>query len=127
MKNIIASFTLMMMLFSIIILPVTAQGQETEVQRATEDALRDVEQDVSKITWGISGFFCSVFSVAYAYIGKPPVPASRFIGKSAEYVTFYTDAYHQEVRKQRGQAAVIGCLAGSIFSTITYYLSDQSQ
>ena len=28
----------------------TAQGQETEVQRATEDALRDVEQDVSKIT-----------------------------------------------------------------------------
>ena len=50
MKNIIASFTLMMMLFSIIILPVTAQGQETEVQRATEDALRDVEQDVSKIT-----------------------------------------------------------------------------
>jgi hypothetical protein len=57
LKNIIASFTLMMMLFSIIILPVTAQGQETEVQRATEDALRDVEQDVSKITWGISGFF----------------------------------------------------------------------
>ena len=127
MKNIIASFTLMMMLFSIIILPVTAQGQETEVQRATEDALRDVEQDVSKITWGISGFFCSVCSVAYAYIDKPQVPASRFVGKSAEYVSFYTDAYHREVRKQRGQAAVIGCLAGSIFSTITYYLSDQSQ
>ncbi len=117
----------MMMLFSIFLHPIVAQEQTSEVQSATEEARKDVEQDVSKLTWGISGFFCSVCSVAYAYINKPPVPASRFVGKSAEYVTFYTDAYHREVRKQRVQAAAIGCLAGSIFSTITYYLSDQSE
>ena len=83
------------------------------------DARRDVGQDVSAISWGIGGFFCSVCAVAYVYIDKPQVPASRLVGKSAEYVSFYTDTYNREIKKQRGQAAMIGCLAGTVFYTLT--------
>ena len=127
MKKGIAFSTLVLILFTIMLYPIATYAQMTEVQQAEADARRDVSQDVSPISWGIGGFFCGVCAVAYVYIDKPQVPASRLVGKSAEYVSFYTDTYNRETKKQRGQAAMIGCLAGSIFSTLTYYLSAQSQ
>ena len=127
MKRAIAFSTLILMLFTTLLYPIAAQEQMNEAQRAEEDARREVSQDISTISWGIGGFFCSVFAVGYAYITKPPVPAARFVGKSADYITFYTETYQKEGRKQRGQAAMIGCLANSIFSTITYYFFYQSQ
>ncbi len=128
MTKAIAFSTLVLILFTTLLYPIAIYAQMTEVQQAEADARRDVGQDVSAISWGIGGFFCSVCAVAYVYIDKPQVPASRLVGKSAEYVSFYTDTYNREVRKQRGQAAMIGCLAGSIFNTLTYYLSvAQSQ
>ena len=123
MTKAIAFSTLVLILFTTLLYPIAMHAQMTEVQQAEADALRDVDQDVSPISWGIGGFFCGVCAVAYVYIDKPQVPASRLVGKSAEYVSFYTDTYNREVRKQRGQAALIGCLAGSIFSTLTIYLS----
>lgn len=127
MKKAIAFSTLILMLSTTLLYPIATHAQMTEVQQAEADARRDVSQDVSTISWGIGGFFCGVCAVAYVYIDKPQVPASRLVGKSAEYVSFYTDTYNREVRKSRGQAAMIGCLASSIFSTLTYYLSTQSQ
>ena len=128
MTKAIAFSILVLILFTTVLYPIATYAQMTEVQQAEADARRDVGQDVSAISWGIGGFFCSVCAVAYVYIDKPQVPASRLVGKSAEYVSFYTDTYNREVRKQRGQAAMIGCLAGSIFNTLTYYLSvAQSQ
>lgn len=123
MTKAIAFSTLVLILFTTLLYPIAMHAQMTEVQQAEADALRDVDQDVSPISWGIGGFFCGVCAVAYVYIDKPQVPTSRLVGKSAEYVSFYTDTYNREVKKQRGQAALIGCLAGSIFSTLTYYLS----
>ncbi len=127
MKKVIALSTLILMLSTTLLYPIATHAQMTEVQQAEADARRDVSQDVSPISWGVGGFFCGVCAVAYVYIDKPQVPASRLVGKSADYVSFYTDTYNREVKKQRGQAAMIGCLAGSIFSTLTYYLSAQSQ
>ncbi len=127
MKRSIAISAIVLMLFSIFLYPIAPQAQESEIQRAEADAKRDASQDISTISWGIGGFFCSVCAVAYVYVNKPTIPASRFVGKSAEYTNFYTEIYQREARKQRSQAAMIGCLAGSVFNTITYYLYDQSQ
>lgn len=127
MKKAIAFSSLLLMLATTLLYPIAIHAQMTEVQQAEADARRDVSQDVSAISWGIGGFFCNVCAVAYVYISKPQVPASRLVGKSPEYVSFYTDTYNREVRKKRGQAAMIGCLAGTIFSTLTSYLSVQSQ
>ena len=127
MKRTIAFSTLLLMLSSALLYPVAAQEQVTEVQRAEADARRDVSQDVSPISWGIGGFFCGVCAVAYVYIDKPTIPASRFVGKSMEYTAVYTETYQQVAKKERLQSSMIGCLAGSIFSTLTYYLSSQSE
>lgn len=127
MKKAVAFSTLILMLTTALLYPIATHAQMTEVQQAEADARRDVGQDVSAISWGVGGFFCGVCAVAYVYIDKPQVPASRLVGKSPEYVSFYTDTYNREVKKQRGQAAMIGCLAGSIFYTLTSYLSIQSQ
>lgn len=127
MTKAIAFSTLILMLSTTLLYPIATHAQMTEVQQAEADARRDVSQDVSAISWGIGGYFCSVCAVAYVYIDKPQVPAARLVGKSAEYVSFYTDTYNREVRKKRGQAALIGCLAGSILNTLIYYFSAQSQ
>ncbi len=127
MKKAIAFSTVILLLFTTMLYPISTYAQMTEVQQAEADARRDVGQDVSPISWGVGGFFCGVCAVAYVYIDKPQVPAARLVGKSADYVSFYTDTYNREVKKQRGQAAMIGCLAGSIFYTLTSYLSVQSQ
>ena len=127
MKKAIAFSTVILISFTTMLYPIATYAQMTEVQQAEADARRDVGQDVSTISWGVGGFFCGVCAVAYVYIDKPQVPAARLVGKSADYVSFYTDTYNREVKKQRGQAAMIGCLAGSILSTLTYYLRAQSQ
>ncbi len=132
MKRSIAIFAIILMLFTTMLYPIAAHAQlqqmaqmpqAGDIQQADADARRDAHQNVSTISWGIGGFFCGLCAVAYVYIDKPQVPTARLVGKSAEYVSFYTDTYKREVRKQRGQSAMIGCLAGSIFSTLTYYLS----
>lgn len=124
MKKAIAFFILLILLSTTLLYPIATYAQMTEAQQAEADARRDVSQDVSAISWGIGGFFCSVCAIAYVYIDKPQVPASRLVGKSAEYVAFYTDTYNRETKKKRGQAALIGCLAGSIVNTIFFYLSE---
>ena len=135
MKRAIAFSTLLLMLSSALLYPVAAQEQITGVQqqqqqmaggqRADADARRAAGQDVSTISWGIGGFFCGVCAVAYVYIDKPQVPVSQLVGKSAEYVAFYTETYNREVKKQRFQATMIGCLASSVLNTLTYYLLRQ--
>ena len=127
MTKAIAFSTLILILSTTLLYPIAIHAQITEVQQAEADARRDVSQDVSAISWGIGGFFCSVCAVAYVYIDKPQVPAARLVGKSPEYVSFYTDTYNREVRKKRGQAALIGCLAGSLLNTLTFYLTNQAQ
>ena len=127
MAKAIAFSTLLLMLSTTLLYPIIIQAQMTDVQQAEADARRDVSQDVSTISWGIGGFFCSICAVAYVYIDKPQVPSARLVGKSAEYVSFYTDTYNREVRKKRGQAALIGCLAGSLLNTVTFYLTNQAQ
>lgn len=116
MKRAIVFFTLLLMLSSTLLYPVAAQEQMTEVQQAETDAKRDASQDVSNLSWGIGGFFCGVCAVAYVYIDKPTIPTSRFVGKSAEYVAVYTDNYDRVAKKERFEASMIGCLAGSLFS-----------
>ncbi len=132
MKRAIAFSTLFLMLSSALLYPVAAQEQTTgvqqqmtDVQQADADARRHASQDVSTISWGIGGFFCGVCAVAYVYIDKPQVPASQLVGISAAYVSFYTETYNREVKKQRFQATMIGCLASSVLNTLTIYLSRQ--
>jgi hypothetical protein len=39
-----------------------------------------------------------------------PVPANRIMGKSADYVTNYTQCYQEQTKSDNGMAAIWGCV-----------------
>ena len=88
---------------------------------AKADAEYDAEDDVNTTLWlaagGILGAAgsCLLGSVAMggAYIYQPVPPAERLLGKSAEYVSFYTDAYKARMRRLQLVAAIKGAAGGT--------------
>ena len=108
---------------SVLGMPQIAIAQQTfEIQQAAEDARRDAQQNVSPFAWGSVGFLCGCFGAAYAYLATPEVPVSALLGKTPTYVNTYTSVYHQNAKRRRLQASVIGCAIGSAVSTASYYL-----
>lgn len=104
---------------------IASAQQISEVEQAAADARRDAELNVSPLAWGSAGFVCSFFAPIYAYLAMPEVPVEALLGRSPEYVDAYTQVYHQNARRRRLQASVIGCAIGSAVSSITTYLFVQ--
>ena len=88
---------------------------------AKRDAAYDAEDDVNTALWlaagGILGTAgsCLLGSIAIggAYVYQPVPPAERLLGKSAEYVSFYTDAYKAHIRSLQLVAATKGAAGGT--------------
>ena len=89
---------------------------------AKTTAERDAEADTKRIVW-VGGNFvlgivggCLLGSVGLlgAYIYEPSPPVSRLLGKSPEYIMFYTDAYKAKARDLQLKYASIGCISGSV-------------
>lgn len=88
---------------------------------AKSDAEFDAEDDVNAVLWfaaggvlGVAGS-CLLGAVAIggAYIYQPVPPGDRLLGKSANYVTIYTDVYKARSRRLQLRAATQGVLSGS--------------
>ncbi len=89
---------------------------------AKTSAERDAEADTKRLIW-VGGNFglsvvggCLLGSVGLlgAYIYEPSPPASRMMGKSPEYIMFYTDAYKAKAQNLQMKYATIGCISGSL-------------
>ena len=98
-----------------------AQQRNTVALDAKTDAEYDAEDDVNAALWlaaggvlGIAGN-CLLGSLAVggAYVYQPVPPAERLLGKSAEYVSFYTDAYKARMRRLQLVAATKGAAGGA--------------
>lgn len=92
--------------------------------RAVADAQRDALQVDSNI-WIAAGFFGGILGIGAAMIVKPTVPPMALIGKSPEYVTFYTHAYQVAVKDEQIKAATGGCLGGIAVSVIIVLWASQ--
>lgn len=113
-----------------------AQQNSVEIQAKT-DAKQDAETDVNKLLWtGIGcvylyGCLCVTFDelvsggTSCSFLSSDPIdfiPISprpeRLLGKSPEYIDFYTNVYKKEVTEFRTQWVLIGagtgCLTGCI-------------
>ena len=77
------------------------------ITTAKKDAITDAQRDS---TWYGAGFLFGVLGVGAAYVMTPAVPPERLLGKSPDYVIFYTDAYQETIRTKRVEQASIGCL-----------------
>lgn len=111
---------LMIVLNLSMLLPCLAQ-QDSVALKAKADAEYDAEDDVNTALWlsaggilGVAGT-CLLGSVAVggAYVYQPVPPADRLLGKSVEYVNFYTDAYKARIRRLQLIAATKGAIGGS--------------
>ncbi len=102
---------------------VQAQPQtETTLQlsvkdQARQDAHKDVNTYVNRPMWFIIGCIFPAVGLLAPYFYKPPIPASSLLGKSPEYVAYYTDAYNQKRQSVQFSAALAGqgvgcCLFG---------------
>ena len=117
-------------------MPFVAIAQEDPWKlEARVAAERDAEADTNQVLW-IGGNFllglvggCVLGSVGLlgAHLYEPQVPASRLMGKSPEYVMFYTDAYKARSRELHLRSAFIGCLGGSVVSgcVLASYFNDR--
>ena len=95
--------------------------QRTTVIDAKTAAEYDAEDDVNTAIWlavgGVLGVVGNLplgaVAIGGAYVYQPVPSAERLLGKSAEYVTVYTDAYRAKARSLRLIAAGKGALGGS--------------
>ena len=76
--------------------------------QAIQDAHKDAEIDVNKQMWFLIGCIFPGVGLLSPYFYKPPIPASNMLGKSPEYIAYYTDAYLQKRESVQFNAALGG-------------------
>lgn len=103
---------------------VTLAQQNSELAEAITAAEQDAKADINQGTWGVVGFLCWP-AVIVAFTMQPPPPASRFVGKSAEYIRIYTQTYKAKVRNRQAGPALLGCLAGNLVYALVSVVSGQ--
>ena len=99
-------------------------AQQNSVRaKAIVAAERDAEARVNKSVWLLGACFSyGIVPLIIANVAEPVPPASALIGKSPEYVAFYTDAYKAKVRKIRTSGVKLGCALG-VGCSVAYFLS----
>ena len=95
---------------------------QAEQRKAIADAERDAEARVNKGLWFGVGCLTAVIGTVLAYSLPPTPPAEQLIGKSPEYVDFYTQAYQAKAKSIQGRSAAIGCGITAGTAVITYGL-----
>ena len=118
-----------LVLFMVVLLfstPMIALAQQnSELADAVAAAERDAKANVNQTAWGVVGFLCFWPTVIVAFTMQPPPPASRFVGKSPEYIRIYTQTYKAKVRNLQTGPATLGCLAGSLALSLVSVVSGQ--
>ena len=95
--------------------PFVTLAQQNALQaEAIADAEKDAAIDVDTTRWFWTGCFGGVAALIQVYEPSPPV--SRLIGKSPEYIAYYTDAYKAKASELQSSAVKKGCLtAGAVY------------
>ena len=108
-----------------------AIAQQTSVQaEAVAAAEQDAQTDVNGTLWFLGGCLggCLGWSIVVgglavpilAYVYEPTPLASRLMGKSPEYVAFYTDTYKVKSKKIQVNRAWAGCITGGVLTGVGY-------
>ena len=95
--------------------------QNTVILVAKSDAEFDAEEDINTTLWlaaggilGVAGNLpLGIVAMGGAYLYQPIPPVERLLGKPADYVSIYTDAYKARARRLQLEAAGKGALGGS--------------
>ena len=114
----ILAFLMAVLTFS---MPFVTFAQQNSLQaEAIAAAERDAQNDINKGLWFLGGCFGGVIGVIIAYGIEPSPPATRLLGKSPEYVDFYTQAYVEKANKLQTNSALGGCCVTTLYMAIFY-------
>ena len=107
--------------------PFVTIAQENSVRvEAIAAAEQDAQNNVNTNLWFLAGCFGCVVGVGAAYGVEPSPPATRLLGKSPEYVTFYTDAYKEKAKRLQTDSAVRGCVLTTLIVVILAATSTEN-
>jgi len=109
------------LLLTVLMLAIPLLVNAQEASQAMAQAQVDASNDVSGCLWLGGGFLFGPIVVGAAYVIETSPSATRFLGKSPEYVATYTDAYKKKARSIQTTNALIGCLASSVLYAILFF------
>ena len=114
------SYLMVLLLFS---MPCLTLAQQTnDAAQAIADATRDAKNPQNGYIWFPAGCLLNVVGILMAVVYSPPPPATRLLGKSPEYITYYTETYQNVAKDDQVTEATLGCLFGTCLWAGAYAL-----
>lgn len=89
--------------------------------QAINEAERDASAHLNKLLWFTTGFSLPVIGVFLSQRNQRSIPGGRLLGKSPEYVAFYTNAYRIKMKKLRFNWSLLGCLSGTTVTGLAVF------
>lgn len=123
LKTVVA-FLMAILIFSAPLLVMAQQSEvgddllQSEMQEARAAAERDAQANTSGCLWFAAGCLGGVIGLIIAYVYTPSPPASKFIGKSPEYVAYYTDFYQSKAKSIQTKQTLTGCIVSGIANCV---------
>ena len=91
---------------------VFAQQQDSVITQEQRKAIQDAKDDAGSFTnalnWVALGCMLPFISILGAHASNPTIRVDKLIGKSPEYISFYTETYRHETQQQNIGAATAG-------------------
>ena len=106
--------------------PIISIGQQqSDAAQAIADAKRDGKNVNTSYIWFPAGCILGVVGILLAGIYTPTVPAEKLLGKSPEYVAYYTSTYQKIARDDQLMESTLGCvfsgcLGGAAYGYLLY-------
>ena len=99
------------LLLSIVLfsMPTLLIAQQSEMDQARIEAERDARRDTNGALWFFAGCCGGPTGLVVSYAITPSPPVSKFLGKSPEYVAYYTDFYRAKAKSIQTGRALMGC------------------
>jgi hypothetical protein len=73
--------------------------------------------------WIIPGCLCGIIGIVVAIFVKPAPPAHQLVGKPANYVLGYSEAYKRAARWKNVGWATGGCILGTLLAATAFVLT----
>ena len=109
----ILALLMAVLMFSMPFVTLAQQNYSLQLE-AKADADADADARTNKIVWFLFGCAGGVLAVAGTYLYEPSLPAGPLLGKSPEYVAFYTDAYTEKAKALQVRGAMTGCVVSTL-------------
>ena len=93
--------------------------------QAIKAAEEDASAHLNKLLWFTTGFSLPVVGPLLSQRNQRSIPGARLLGKSPEYVAFYTNAYRIKMKKLRFNWSLAGCLSSVTVAGLTIFLVTQ--